>query len=196
MIGIPVTDLMMVMYLGFMVYQILKTQGAFPVPVLIQRNTFTENLEIHANAVYNTKPKTDTTKINAYIAGRVIPVPEPDKEVRIEVYPTSALVNPVASGIADEEGRFTFKLPIGRYYIIANHDKDGDGRYSKGDTLGGWGTNSISTIPPKLIVLEEGETRTINIQMSAQYDTNGQLTELTVADEPFLPGKFGESGLD
>lgn len=180
---------------GFYGVPDIKKQGAFPVPVLIQRNTFTDNLEIHVNAVYNTKPKIDTTKVNAYIAGRVLPIPEPGKKVRIEVYPTSALVNPVASGIADEEGRFTFKLPIGGYYIIANHDKDGDGRYSKGDTLGGWGTNSISTNPPKLIVLEEDETRTINIQMSAEYDTNGQLTELTVTDVLVLPGKFGESSL-
>ncbi|RKU31302.1 hypothetical protein C6497_02080 [Candidatus Poribacteria bacterium] len=177
---------------GFYGVPDINKQGAFPVPVLIQRNTFSNNLEIHANAVYNTLPKTDNTKTNAYIAGRVLPIPDPDKEVRIEVYPTSALVNPVASGIADKEGRFTFKLPIGGYYIIANHDKDGDGRYSKGDTLGGWGTNSISINPPKLVVLTEGETRTINIQMSAQYDTNGQLTELTVSDEPSLPRKFGE----
>ena len=180
---------------GFYGVPDMQKQGAFPVPVLIQRNTFTENLEILANAVYTTRPKKEITKDHAYIAGRVLPIPKPNKEVRIEVYPSSTLVNPVASGIADEEGRFTFKLPIGGYYIIANHDQDGDGRYSKGDTLGGWGTNSISTIPPKLIRLEEGETRTINIQMSAQYDTDGQLTELTVADQPLLPGNFGESGL-
>ena len=179
---------------GFYGVPDIKKQGAFPVPVLIQRNTFSNNLEIHANAVYNTNPKTDTTKTNAYIAGRVLPIPDPDKEVRIEVYTTSALVNPVASGIADKEGRFTFKLPTGGYYIIANHDKDGDGRYSKGDTLGGWGTNAISINPPKLVVLTEGETRTINIQMSAQYDINGQLTELAVANESLLPRNFGESG--
>ncbi|MCG9128135.1 hypothetical protein JT359_11090 [Candidatus Poribacteria bacterium] len=180
---------------GFYGVPDIKKQGAFPVPVLIQRNTFTENLQIVANAIYDTKPKLDLTKDSAIIAGRVLPIPEPDKEIRVEVYTTSALVNPVASGIVDEEGRFNFKLPIGGYYIIANHDRDGDGRYSKGDSLGGWGTNSISTIPPKLIVLEDGETRTINIQMSAQYDSNGQLTDITVSDEQFLPGNFGANGL-
>lgn len=180
---------------GFYGVPDIKESGAFPEPVLIKPNTFTGGLEIQINATYMTTNPAENSKYNAFIAGRVIPIPTSDTEIRVEVYPTSALVNPFASAIADSEGRFSIKLPSGEYYIIANKDSDGDGRYSEGDTLGGWGTISISTNPPKMLTLEEGETRAINIQMSAIYDANGQLSEVSGNEQPFLPGRFGENGL-
>jgi uncharacterized protein (DUF2141 family) len=153
-------------------------RGAFPEPILIKSNTFTENLEIQISATYKTKHQSKNQENTAIISGRVTPIPQTETEVRVEVYPTSALVNPIASATTDSEGKFRFQLPPGEYYLIANHDADGDGRYSEGDTLGALGTDSIATTPPPAVVFDAGVTRAANIQMSARYDVEGQLVTL------------------
>lgn len=164
---------------GFYGVTDMHKRGAFPEPILIKPNTFAENLEIQISAIYTTKHQSKNQENKAIISGRVTPIPQTETEVRIEVYPTSALVNPIASATTDSEGKFRFQLPPGEYYLIANHDADGDGRYSEGDTLGGLGTDSIATTPPAAAVFSEGETRTAHIQMSARYDTEGQLVAIT-----------------
>ena len=164
---------------GFYGVTDMHKRGAFPEPILIKPNTFTENLEIQISATYTTKHQSKNQKNTAIISGRVTPIPQTETEVRVEVYPTSALVNPIVSAVADSEGMFRFQLPPGEYYLIANHDADGDGRYSEGDTLGALGTDSIATTPPAAVVFDAGETRAANIQMSARYDAEGQLVAIT-----------------
>ncbi len=164
---------------GFYGVTDMYKRGAFPEPILVKPNTFTENLEVQISATYTTKHQSKNQKNTAIISGRVTPISQTQTEVRVEVYPTSALVNPIVSAIADSEGKFRFQLPPGEYYLIANHDADGDGRYSEGDTLGALGTDSIATTPPAAVVFDAGETRAANIQMSARYDAEGQLVAIT-----------------
>ena len=157
----------------------LRKRGAFPEPVLVKPAAFTEDLEIQITATYAEKGQPDNKKKTAIVSGRVLPVPEAGIEVRVEVYTTSALVNPVASAVTDSEGQYRFKLPVGEYYIIANQDTDGNGRYSEGDSLGGFGTISIAANPPKSIKIVEGETRGVYVYLSARYDVNGQLVAMS-----------------
>ena len=44
--------------------------------------------------------------------------------------------------------------------------------------LGGLCTDSIATTPPAAVVFDVGETRAVNIQMSARYDAEGQLVAI------------------
>lgn len=164
---------------GFYGVTDMYKRGAFPEPILIKPNTFTENLEVQISATYTPKRQSKNQKNTAIISGRVTPIPQTETEIRVEVYPTSALVNPIVSATTDSAGKFRFQLPPGEYYLIANHDADGDGRYSEGDTLGALGTDSIATTPPAAVVFDAGETRAANIQMSARYDAEGQLVAIT-----------------
>lgn len=175
---------------GFYGVTDMHKRGAFPEPILIKPNTFTENMKIQISATYTTKHQSKNQENTAIISGRVTPIPQTETEVRVEVYPTSALVNPIASATTDSEGKFRFQLPPGEYYLIANHDADGDGRYSKGDTLGALGTDSIATIPPPAAVFDAGETRAVNIQMSARYDAEGQLVTISDTENKLLTGNL------
>ena len=70
---------------------------------------------------------------------------------------------------------FRLALPPDEYYVIANLDADKDGRYSKADGLGGYGTIDITSQPPTALALAEGETQEIELVISARYDDNGRL---------------------
>ena len=164
---------------GFYGVTDIHKRGAFPEPVLIKPNAFTEDLEILVSATYTAKHQTKIQESTAIVSGRIMPIPQTGTAVRVEVYPTSALVNPIVTTKTDAEGQYCLQLPPGEYYFIANHDVDGDGKYSVGDSLGGFGTDAIATIPPALLTVDEGETRAVYIRMSAHYDADGQLVALS-----------------
>ena len=58
---------------------------------------------------------------------------------------------------------------------MVNVDSDGDGKYSVGDAIGGFGTDDIINIPPSLVKLGEGHSTLIEITISATYSDDGQL---------------------
>lgn len=163
---------------GFYGVKDIYKKGVFPDPVLVKPNAFAENLEIHLTATYTTRNLTESDNATSIISGRVFPIPQTQTEVRIEVYANSAFVEPIATTVTQPDGTYRLQLPPGEYYLIANHDADGDGRYSKGDRLGGMGTESITTKPPTSVVIEAGETSDIDLQLSAQYDAEGQLVAI------------------
>ncbi len=179
---------------GFYGVQDINKRGAFPKPVLIKRHRFTENLQIHVSAVYTKIDEKNQQRLSQ-ISGRIVPMPQNASKIQVEVYTSSALVNPIASVTTDTDGQFKIKLPIGEYYLIANHDVDVDGTYSEGDRLGGFGTDSITTKPPSPLTIEEEETRAIYIQMSARYDVEGQLVEFDANDEKIFLGNIGPNGI-
>lgn len=179
---------------GFYGVKDINKRGAFPKPVLVKRHTFTENLEIQVSAAY-TKIDEKNQQRTSQISGRIVPMPQNASKIQVEVYTSSALVNPIATVTTDMDGQFTIKLPVGEYYLIANHDVDADGKYSEGDRLGGFGTDAITTKPPSPLAIEEGETRAIYIQMSARYDVEGQLVEFDANDEKILSGNIGPNGI-
>ncbi len=158
---------------GFYGVEDMRKRGNFPQPVLVSANKFTENIEVAITATYQTRKKTQE-KATSTLSGTVSPVPK-DGSARIEVYSDSALVTPVASAETGPSGTFRFALPADEYYVIANLDADKDGRYSKGDGLGGYGTVDITTQPPSALTLAENDTQEIELVLSARYDSNGLL---------------------
>lgn len=179
---------------GFYGVTDIRKRGAFPEPVLIKSNTFIDDLEIQISATYTGKSKVVKQVGSAIVSGQVTPTPQTETEIRIEIYPTSALVNPIASAITDAEGKFRLRLPPGEYYFIANQDTDGNGRYSSGDRLGGFGTDTIAAKPPAPLVVDKGETRAVHIKMSASYNAEGQLVTLPDGGNKLLTGNLGQNG--
>lgn len=173
---------------GFYGVKDITEKGAFPQPVLIKPNTFIDDLEINISATYANIDKTTNNEKSAIIVGSVTPFPQDGSEIRVEVYDDSTLVNPIATIQTAQDGSFRFELPPGKYYIIANHDVDGNGRYSSGDRLGGLGSDSIITSPPVVVKFNVGETRGVNIQLTAQYDADGQLIALQDSITPTIGG--------
>jgi len=178
---------------GFYGVKDISKKGAFPQPVLIKQNTFTENLEIHISTTYTAKEQSETIENAAIIIGRVTPFSQDETGIRVEVYDDSTLVNPIATTLTAQDGTFRLQLPTGEYYIIANHDMDGNGRYSAGDRLGGLGSDSIVTTPPTSIIIGEGETRSVNIILTAQYDAEGQLVAIHDSN---IDTSLGGTGID
>ena len=176
---------------GFYGVKEINNRGAFPQPVLIKPNKFSEDLEIQIAATYTAKDPSANIKKTAIITGRVTPIPQSETEVRVEVYGNSALVLPIATVQTAPDGIFRVQLPPGKYYFIANHDMDGNGKYSAGDRLGGLGTDSIVITPPAGVVFDAGETRAVNIQLSAHYDAQGQLVALQDSNINPSGGNFG-----
>ena len=158
---------------GFYGVKDMRKRGNFPQPVLVSPNQFTENIEVTISATYQTREKTQKAATST-LTGTVSPVPE-DVTARLEVYSDPTLVTPVASAETAPGGAFRLALPPDEYYVIANLDADKNGRYSKGDGLGGYGTIDITTLPPTALTLDEGETQEIELVISARYDDNGRL---------------------
>ena len=158
---------------GFYGVEDMRKRGNFPQPVLVSPNQFSENIEVTITATYQRREKSQKAATST-LTGIVSPVPG-DVTARVEVYSDPALVVPVVSGETAAGGAFSFALPPDEYYVIANLDADKNGRYSKGDGLGGYGTVDITTQPPTLLALADGEKREIELVISARYDTNGLL---------------------
>ena len=158
---------------GFYGVEDMRKRGNFPQPVLVSANKFTENIEVAITATYQTRKKTQKAATST-LTGILSPVPG-DVTARVEVYSDPALVAPVASAETAPGGAFHFALPPDEYYVIANLDADKDGRYSKGDGLGGYGTIDITTQPPTALTLAENEAQEIEIVISARYDDDGRL---------------------
>ena len=158
---------------GFFGVEDMRKRGNFPQPVLVAPNRFTEDIEITITATYQNRKRTQKEATSS-LTGVVSPI-SGDAKARIEVYSDPALVVPVASAETDANGGFRFLLPADEYYIIANLDADKDGRYSKGDGLGGYGTVDIANQPPSALTLADGDSRKIELVISARYDVNGLL---------------------
>ena len=174
---------------GFYGIEDIYKKGAFPEPVLVKPSAFLENTEIHLTSTYTSKEKSESSGGTTIITGRVFPIPQTPTEIRLEAYNNSAFVKPIATTVTKPDGSYRLQLPPGEYYIIANHDADGDGRYSKGDRLGGLGTQSITTDQPTPVVFDVGETADVNIQLSAHYDVEGQL--VPIVDPNINPSTAG-----
>ncbi len=150
-----------------------------PQPILIAQNRFIDDVEIAITAVYTPAPKRKNQG-QISLTGTVSPLPAENTgtKVRIEAYSEPTLVTLLASAETDTNGTFQFALPPGTYYLVANVDADENGRYSKGDGIGGYGTVDMSTHPPTALVLTKNdirEGRTVEILISARYETDGQL---------------------
>ena len=164
----------------------LREAQTFPEPVLVSPNQFTPHLNI-------------TIVGKQTMSGQVVPLDESDAEVDptstetvqvtgkvrwrgnslkggiIQAFRGAALLKEGYQTRVSEDGKFSLELPPGDYYLMANVDVDGDGGYSLGDGLGGYGTADITRIPPSALTVTAGINPSITIIVSARYNEAGQL---------------------
>ena len=164
----------------------LRESQAFPQPVLVSPNQFVLGLQIAITAKQT-------------MSGQVVPVDESEVEVDpastatvqvtgevrwrgnslkggvIQAFREAALLKEGYQTRVSEDGKFSIQLPPGDYYLMANVDADGNGRYSLGDGLGGYGTADITRIPPSALTVTAGTNPSITIFVSARYNETGQL---------------------
>ena len=164
----------------------LREPQAVPQPVLVSPNQFVSDLQI-------------TITGQQTMSGQVVPVNEPVEGVDpagaataqltgkvrwtgkalkggvIQVFREASLLGEVHQVEVDEDGKFSLQLPPGDYYLIAYIDADGDGKYSLGDGLGGYGTADITTAPSSALTVSDGPNPEIIIFVSAQYNADGHL---------------------
>ena len=164
----------------------LRESQAFPQPVLVSPNQFVSDLQIAITG-------------KQMMSGQIVPMDEPVEKadlagtatgqvtgkVRwagnslkgsvIQVFREASLLKEVHQVEVNEDGKFSLQPPPGDYYLIANIDADGNGRYSSGDGLGGYGTSDITTAPPSALTVAAGTNPEITIFVSARYNAAGQL---------------------
>ena len=164
----------------------LRESRAFPQPVLVKPNQFVSNLQIPITGkqimsgqvvpLDESVGKVDSTGMaTAQVAGRVRWTGNSLKGGVIQVFREPALLKEVHQVAVNEAGVFSLQLPPGDYYLIASIDADGNGRYSSGDGLGGYGTADITTAPPSALTVAAGPNPEITIFVSARYNVEGQL---------------------
>lgn len=167
----------------------LRESQAFPQPILVSPNQFVSNIHI---TITGKQAK----------SGQIVPMDEP----AVAVDPASTATvqvtgevrwrgNPLKGGViqafreamllkegyqtrVSEEGKFSLQLPPGDYYLMVNVDADGNGKYSLGDGLGGYGTMDITRIPPSALTVTAGTNPSITIFVSARYNETGQLESI------------------
>ena len=172
---------------GFYGVEDMRTRGKLPQPVLVAANKFTEKLTIAITATYDAVRRNERYQTMLEQSSTPIDVtgtvsPQQTAPAWVHAYADADFITPLASAETDENSTFRFKLPPGDYYLIATLDADGDGKYSEGDGLGGYGTVDITSQQPTTLVLAEDESeRSVDILISARYDTKGQLY-------PAMPG--------
>lgn len=170
---------------GFYGIENLQARIAMPQPVLVAANKWTEDLRIAITATYDAVRKNEEYQAMLEKGEALVEVigtvsPPQAAPVRVHAYADSRFVRPLASTETDAGSTFRLKLPPGEYYLIATLDADGNGKYSEGDGLGGYGTTDIAAQQPTALVLTKGHSeeqaeRTVDIIISAKYDANGQL---------------------
>ena len=164
----------------------LREPQAVPQPVLVNPNQFVSDLQISI-----TGQKTMSRQIvpvdkpvkgidfvgtaTAQLNGKVRWTGKSLKGGVIQVFREASLLGEVHQVEVDEDGKFRLQLPPGDYYLIAYIDADGDGKYSLGDGLGGYGTADITTAPASALTVSDGTNPEIIIFVSARYNAEGQL---------------------
>ena len=164
----------------------LRSRQAFPQPVLVKRNQFKQDVLIAITGKQAENGRViplDTSVTEMGTSGT--PVVKLSGEVRwdghplkgsiIQVYREPTLLKEIKQVGVDEDGKFRLQIPPGDYYFMANVDADGDGRYSPGDALGGYGSTNITTTPPSALTVAAKTSPEIEIFVTARYDTEGQL---------------------
>lgn len=164
----------------------LRESQAFPQPVLVSPNRFVSDLHITITGKHAKREQVvpmDESKVEvdpagtatAKLSGKVRWAGNLLERGVIQVFREAALLKEVHQVSVSKEGKFSLQLPPGAYYLIANVDTDGNGRYSLGDGLGGYGTADITTTPPLALILAAGTNPEITIFVSARYNAEGQL---------------------
>ena len=178
----------------------------YPRPVLVNKADIVQGIEIIITGKQLENGK--TVPINqlrrslangvemAKIAGKVIWAGHSLQNSIVQVYKEATMINLVKQVELDLNGEFEILLPAEGYYFLVNVDSDGDGKYSVGDAIGGFGTSDIINMPPSLVKLKEGENIPIEIVISATYSNDGQLEPVHMLEwvTPTIESKSGIGG--
>lgn len=184
----------------------LRNRRAFPKPILVDANRFTKDIQIEV-----TGKQTESGKIvslaelgaearpmkhradhaTAMVSGEVMWAGRLLKGSVIQIYQDPNLVKIVKQIETDENGKFSLQLPPGDYYLIANVDVDGDGRYSQGDGIGAYGSNDMTSVPPSMLTLKPEKNPDIKLYVSARYSAEGQLEAVRTEDPNDLSQNTG-----
>ena len=175
----------------------LRNRRAFPEPILVKANRFTKDIRIEVTgkqtesgkivslAELGTEARSTTrttAPATAMVSGEVVWAGQSLKGSVIQVYQDPALVKIVKRINTDENGGFNLQLPPGDYYLIANVDVDGDGRYSQGDGIGAYGSTDMTNVPPSALMLKPATNPDIILHVSARYRSDGQLEAFRTED--------------
>ncbi|HGJ65195.1 TPA: hypothetical protein ENS27_07370, partial [bacterium] len=126
---------------------------------------------LQASDLPKTKPEDSLELI-----GKVEWLGHETKNAFIQAYTDPSMAVAVARAKADNNGNFSIKLEPGEYYLTVGVDADGDGKYSKGDGIGLYGTkDAINELPKKLLVTKDSQKEQIKLTITAQFDDSGRL---------------------
>lgn len=164
----------------------LRESQAFPQPVLVRSNQFVSDLQIAITGkqtmggqivpMDGSEVEVDLAgTATAQLTGKVRWAEQSFKGGVIQAAREAALFKEGYQTRVSEDGEFSLQLPPGDYYLMANIDVDGDGGYSLGDGIGGYGTADIARIPPSALTVTAGTNPSITIFVSARYNETGQL---------------------
>ena len=175
----------------------LRDRRAFPKPVLVEQNKFTEGvaLEIVGQQTGSGKiiPRGEQVPASevqgkdtgqsglAQVSGTVVWDGGNQNVAIVEVHRDPTLMKPVQQIKTDKDRNFRLQLPPGDYYLMANVDADGDGRYSEGDGIGSYGTANITIHPPAILTFTQGQNPDVELSISGQYNASGQLESIAPA---------------
>ena len=192
-------------WLGIHGIRSLQNRKAFPEPILVAANKFTEGVQIQISGkqlesgrvVPLVDADPDSSPLNDNIievSGKVLWRGRNLDGCVLQVYVDPTLIRPVQQVGVEADGNFKLQLRPGDYYMIASVDADGNGQYGSGDGVGGYGTLDMSTRPPAALTLKNGEDPKIEIVVSAQYGVDGQLKPIE-SKHKIVQSSEAETGL-
>ena len=175
----------------------LRSKESFPKPVLVEPRRFTEGLEIKIIGrrgeggrilpIQGEAPKVVLEARSAKLRGKVIWEGVSFDRCVVQAYRDPTFTKAVDAVGTSPDGSFTMLLPPGEYYLLAEVDLDGDGKYSAGDGLGAYGTDDLTERPPQKLELKAGSNPEVRIEISAVFTKDGQLVSLKRPQEAELP---------
>jgi len=124
-------------------------------------------------------PENTQTQPNISVSGKVVWPGHDVKNAIIQAYDDPSMTSAVAKAKADNSGNFRLNIPEGEYYITAGIDSDGNGKYTKGDGIGVYGTGDATSQAPSKLVVNKDFKDEVNILVTAEFDDSGQLKSIT-----------------
>jgi len=98
----------------------------------------------------------------------------------VQAYSDPSMTVAAAQAKTDDKGKFRLLISAGDYYVMAGVDTDGDGKYTSGDGIGAYGVaNAAEQRPKKLTVSKTPEQDEINVVITAEFDSSGQLKHIS-----------------
>ncbi|MCD6507282.1 hypothetical protein J7M22_11765 [Candidatus Poribacteria bacterium] len=165
----------------------LKSKDVSPRPVLVEPRRFTSiQIKIVGKrlegggiaAIGEEVRKTILEAKSAKVKGRVIWDGHSLERCVVQFYRDPTFTKAVEAVGTAPDGSFTIMLPPGDYYLLAEVDVDGDGKYSAGDGIGAYGSDDITQKQPRTLHLKQGLNPDVMIRITGVFTKGGQIVSL------------------